>query len=121
MRKIILYMTNDKGGIKMSEKSVKITVYGTEQICTSCICALNPVQNYESLQAAIGRKYNHPNIFYEYIDIEAEHEDEKHQSFIQRIFEEDLFYPIVFVNDDLVAEGIPTLKPIYDKIEKAIS
>jgi len=29
-----------------------------------------------------------------------------------------MFYPIVFVNDELVAEGIPRLKPIYQALEK---
>lgn len=102
----------------MANKNIKITVYGADQICPSCVGAPGSKETYEWLQAAITRKYNNPDIEYEYIDINRTHEDEKHQNFIERIFEEDLFYPIVFVNEDLVAEGIPTLKPIYEKIEQ---
>jgi len=101
----------------ITEKNVKITVYGAEQICPSCVGAPGSVETYEWLQAAITRKYNNPEIEYEYIDINTEQENKKHQDFVKKIFEEDLFYPIVFVNEDLVAEGIPSLKPIYEKIE----
>ena len=43
---------------------------------------------------------------------------EKHKKFVQRILEEDLFYPIVMVNDEIVAEGIPRLKTIYAALDK---
>lgn len=111
----------DREVFKVAENKVKITVYGAEQICPSCVGAPGSKETYEWLQAAISRKYNHSNIVYEYIDINTKHENETHQSFIERIFEEDLFYPIIFVNEDLVAEGIPTLKPIYKKIEAAMA
>lgn len=105
----------------MSKKQVKITVYGAEQICPSCVGAPDSLETYEWLQAAITRKYNNPNIVYEYVDIDGNHEEGVHQNFIQRIFDEDLFYPIIFVNEELVAEGIPRIKPIYEKIEEAIN
>lgn len=99
-------------------KPIKITVYGAEQICASCVGAPGSKDTYEWLQAAIGRKYVSDPIQYEYIDINEPQEDEKHQQFIERIFEEDLFYPIVFVNDEMVAEGIPRLKTIYEALDK---
>lgn len=103
----------------MSENNITITVYGAEQVCPSCVGAPGSKETYEWLQAAINRKYDNPSrIKYEYIDIETTQEDEKHKQFVEKIFEEDLFYPIVFVNDDLVAEGIPRLKPIYNKIKE---
>lgn len=99
--------------------SVTITVYGADQICPSCVGAPGSKETYEWLQAAINRKYDNPPIEYKYIDIEEEQEEEKHKQFIVKIHEEDLFYPIVFVNDDLVGEGIPRLKPIYNKLEES--
>ncbi|WP_174614136.1 YuzD family protein [Virgibacillus ihumii] len=99
-------------------KNLQITVYGAEQICASCVGAPGSKDTYEWLQAAIGRKYVADDITYEYIDIDNPPEIEKHQDFAERIFEEDLFYPIVFVNDELVAEGIPRLKPIYKELDK---
>lgn len=94
-------------------KNILITIYGAEQICASCVGAPGSRDTYEWLQAAIGRKYVDDSIAYEYIDMNQPPDVEKHQQFVERIYEEDLFYPIVFVNDEMVAEGIPRLKTIY--------
>ncbi len=99
-------------------RNIKITVYGAEQICASCVGAPGSKDTYEWLQAAIGRKYETDGITYEYVDINEPQTDEKHRAFVERIFEEDLFWPIVFVNDELVAEGIPRLKTIYESLEE---
>jgi len=102
----------------MGKEKVTITVYGAEQICASCVGAPGSKDTYEWLQAAIGRKYATDNMEYEYIDIDHPPEVEKHQQFVQRIFDEDMFYPIVFVNKELVAEGIPRLKTIFQQLDK---
>ncbi|MGP4108974.1 YuzD family protein [Virgibacillus sp. L01] len=99
-------------------KNILISVYGAEQICASCVGAPGSKDTYEWLQAAIGRKYIDDIIEYEYIDMNQPPDVEKHQQFVERIFEEDLFYPIVLVNDELVAEGIPRLKTIYRELDK---
>ncbi|GAA0588512.1 YuzD family protein [Virgibacillus siamensis] len=99
-------------------KNLQITVYGAEQICASCVGAPGSKDTYEWLQAAIGRKYVADDIMYEYIDIDNPPEINKHQDFVKRIFDEDLFYPIVLVNEELVAEGIPRLKTIYKELDK---
>ncbi len=102
----------------MNTESVKITVYGAKQVCASCVGAPGSKDTYEWLQAAIGRKYLEDQISYEYIDIETPPDVEKHQQFVEKIIEEDLFYPIVMVNDELVAEGIPRLKTIYNALDQ---
>jgi len=102
----------------MTLKNVTITIYGAEQICASCVGAPGSKDTYEWLQAAIGRKYIADPITYEYIDINHPPDIEKHKQFVERIIEEDLFYPIVFVNDEMVAEGIPRLKTIYQSLDK---
>jgi len=102
----------------MITNEVKITVYGANEICASCVGAPGSVDTYEWLQAAIGRKYVHESITYEYIDMEQIQSVEKHQAFIDRILAEDLFYPVVLVNDEVVAEGIPRLKTIYQALDK---
>ncbi|WP_010647332.1 YuzD family protein [Oceanobacillus massiliensis] len=102
----------------MDNEKVMITVYGAEQICASCVGAPGSKDTYEWLQAAIGRKYIDDAITYEYIDINQPPDEEKHKQFVEQIVEEDLFYPIVFVNDEMVAEGIPQLKTIYKSLDK---
>src|SRR5690625_382382 len=102
----------------METKKALITVYGAEQICASCVGAPGSKDTYELHQAAIGSKYVDDSIDYEYIYINEAPAIKKHQDFVERIFEEDLFYPIVFVNEELVAEGIPRLKSIYQELDK---
>lgn len=102
----------------MGVKKVLITVYGAEQICASCVGAPGSRDTYEWLQAAVGRKFNDETIAYEYVDINQPQSLEEHQQFIEQIITEDLFYPIVLVNDEMVAEGIPRLKTIYQALSK---
>ena len=102
----------------MGDNKVKITVYGAEQLCASCVGAPGSKDTYEWLQAAIGRKYATDQVEYEYVDIDHPPEEEKHEKFVGRIHEADLFWPIVVINDEIVAEGIPRLKPIYESLEK---
>ncbi|GAA0430889.1 MAG: YuzD family protein [Bacillota bacterium] len=99
-------------------KQIKITVYGAEQICASCVGAPGSRDTYEWLQAAIGRKYIDDHLKYEYIDIDQPPNVEKHQAFIEKIVRDDLFYPIVMINDEMVAEGIPRLKTVYHALDK---
>lgn len=99
-------------------KKIRITVYGAEQICASCVGAPGSKDTYEWLQAAIDRKYYSDPVEYEYIDIHQPPQVEKHQLFAERVLEEDMFYPIVFINNEMVAEGIPRLKQIYMELDK---
>lgn len=101
----------------MSE-SIQITIYGSQQICASCIGAPDSKDTYEWLQAAIGRKYKTEGITYQYIDMNEPPKDEKHKKFVKEIFEKDLFWPVVFINKELVAEGIPRLKTIYRALDE---
>lgn len=102
----------------MGMKKVTITIYGAEQICASCVGAPGSKDTFEWLQAAIGRKYIDEPIAYEYVDINQPPDIKEKQAFVERIFKEDLFYPIVFVNDEMVAEGVPRLKSIYQALDK---
>lgn len=98
--------------------NILITVYGAEQICASCVGAPGSRDTYEWLQAAIGRKYIDDNISYNYIDIEQPPDDAKHKQLAERILDEEFFYPLVLVNEEIVAEGIPKLKTIYNELDK---
>ncbi|ASN04879.1 YuzD family protein [Virgibacillus necropolis] len=102
----------------MGNEKVVITVYGAEQICASCVGAPGSKDTYEWLQAAVGRKYIDGDVDYTYININESQTKEKHAEFVERIFAEDLFYPIIFVNEEMVAEGIPRLKTIYQALDK---
>lgn len=97
--------------------ALKITVYGRDQICASCVGAPSSTETYEWLQAAIGRKYDSTKFEYEYVDMDKMQSEEKHQKMIEQMEEEDFLYPLVLLNDEIVAEGIPHLKQIYKAID----
>lgn len=101
----------------MEEKNVTITIYGADQICASCVGAPGSKDTYEWLQAAIQRKYETEKIQYEYIDIEEKQDKDHHQEFVDRVFEEDLFYPVVVLNGAIAAEGIIRLKDVYNALD----
>ena len=101
----------------MSQK-VEIVVYGAEQLCPSCVNLPSSMETYEWLQAAIGRKYGNDYIEYKYIDIFAPPETEKYQHFAERVRNDEFFYPVVLLNDEVVGEGNPRLKTIYKRLEE---
>jgi disulfide oxidoreductase YuzD len=105
-------------GIFVREQTVKVTVYGAEQICPSCVGAPGSKDTYEWLQAAIGRKYGNEAIEYEYVDIFKPSREGKHRQFSKKVIDEDLFYPVVLVNDTIVGEGNPRLKTVCEALEQ---
>lgn len=102
----------------MKAKHVTVEVYGAEVVCASCVNAPTSKDTYEWLDAAIQRKYpNHP---YEivYIDIESVIEDERQRSVAEQVKEDEYFYPLVIVNEEVIGEGYIQLKPIFNELEK---
>lgn len=99
-----------------------IVVYGADIICASCVNAPSSKDTYEWLQAILGRKYNHIDFEFTYIDFmkQTENLTDHDQQFIERIKEDELFYPLVTINDELVADGYIQLKPITKFIDEHV-
>lgn len=100
------------------EKEIEICVYGAEQICASCVNLPSSKDTCEWLEAAISRKFPGQPFTVSYIDIYNPPHDPIKQSFAQRVIEEDMFYPVVLIEDNIVGEGNPKLKVIYEELEK---
>src|SRR5699024_2449143 len=98
---------------------ITITIYGRDQSCGSCVAGPRSTGSCEWTEAAPGRKYASSAFQFEYIDMDQEQTEEKHQQMIAQMEEEDYLYPLVLLNGDIVAEGIPQLKPIYRAVEEA--
>jgi disulfide oxidoreductase YuzD len=98
--------------------SVEIIVYGAEQICASCINLPSSRETCEWLEAAISRKFPEQPFQISYVDIFQPPDDPSKQKFAQKIIEEDMFYPVVVINEQIVAEGNPRLKMIFVELEK---
>ncbi|SFD50526.1 Disulfide oxidoreductase YuzD [Bacillus sp. OV194] len=94
-----------------------IKVFGGEQKCASCVNLPTSKETAEWLEAAISRKFPEQLFSIEYVDIFSPTEGEN-QKFALQILEEDLFYPVVVINNKIVAEGNPRLKDIYEIMEQ---
>lgn len=94
-----------------------ITVYGRDQICASCVGAPGSKETYEWLKALLKRRYNEADFSYEYVDMDEEPTSETHRQMIDKMEEEDMFYPLVLLNGKIIAEGIPNPKEIFKAIE----
>lgn len=100
------------------KKEVEIFVYGAEQICASCVNLPSSKETYEWLEAAISRKYPGQPFKIRYIDIFNPPEEEAAKAFAERVIKEDLFYPVVTMDDEIIGEGNPRLKDVYKELEK---
>ncbi|ATP41567.1 disulfide oxidoreductase [Solibacillus sp. R5-41] len=101
----------------MSNVKPVIEIYGTEIICASCVNAPSSKDTYEWLQAAIARKYPDQSFSIRYIDIEGAIDNDRDAEYANRIQEDEFFYPLVLINDEVVGEGYIQLKPVFSKLE----
>lgn len=100
----------------MSQQKTIIEVFGANIICASCVNAPSSIDTYEWLQAALGRKFPEAEIDYRYVDIEGQLENERDEDIATRIQDDEFFYPLVLVNDEIIGEGYIELKPIVNKL-----
>jgi disulfide oxidoreductase YuzD len=95
--------------------AVELHVYGTEEICASCVGLPSSRETASWLEAALARKYGEQVVVH-YIDFQQA-ETAAGQAWAERIVAEDLWYPIVVLDGELIAEGNPRLKGIYRVLE----
>ncbi|MGM0753643.1 MAG: YuzD family protein [Bacillota bacterium] len=102
----------------MERKPVELYVYGAEILCPSCVNLPSSKETYEWLEAAVSRKYPDQPFVIKYVDIHNPPEDEFVKQFALKVIEEDMFYPIVLLEGNIIGEGNPRLKTIYSELEK---
>lgn len=102
----------------MAQKKLNIQVYGAEQICASCVNLPSAKDTCEWLEAALKRKFPNQPFTISYIDIYNPPSSEKEREFSLKMIEEDLFYPLILIEGEIVAEGNVRLKSIVDKMEQ---
>lgn len=102
----------------MEKKNAVIEIYGAEVICASCVGAPSSKDTYEWLKAAIGRKYPEQPFTIEYIDIDHEPKNERHAEIAEQIQNDEYFYPLLLINEEMIGEGHIQLKPVFASLEK---
>ena len=102
----------------MNAKQVRVEVYGADVVCASCVNAPTSKDTFEWLDAAIQRKYPDHPFEIVYVDIESELPDDRQQSIAEMVKNDEYFYPLVLVNEEVVGEGYIQLKPVFSELEK---
>ncbi len=101
---------------KTEDGKLEILVYGTSVICASCINAPSSEETASWLQSLLSRKYG-DQIHVRYINMQKPANDEE-KAFVHRMIVEDLWYPLVLIQDEIVTEGNPNLKKIFKKLDQ---
>ncbi|MCK1994295.1 YuzD family protein [Peribacillus muralis] len=99
-------------------KEIEIEVYGAEQICASCVNLPSSKDTCEWLEAALKRKFPEQSFKISYIDMYNPPEKLKQKTFAAKMIEEDLFYPLVLIEDEIIAEGNVRLKKVVETLER---
>lgn len=102
----------------MKNNEIEIVLYGAETMCPSCVSSPSSKETFEWLEAAIARKFPNQPFKMTYVDIYQPHEEPDKQTFAKRVIEEDMFYPVVVIEEKVVGEGNPRLKLIFAELEK---
>lgn len=96
---------------------IEVIVYGAEELCASCLHAPSSIETASWLEAALKRVYDERAIQIRYVDIYRP-ENTEDQLFSERVIEEDLWYPVVAIQGEVITEGNPDLKIIYQKLDE---
>lgn len=97
--------------------AVEVKVYGTQQLCASCVNLPSAKETAAWLEAAIARKYGEQAAVVTYCDF-LHPQTEEDKNWAERIVHDDLWYPLVIISGEIVGEGNPKLKDIFAKLEQ---
>ncbi|GGA44308.1 disulfide oxidoreductase [Kroppenstedtia guangzhouensis] len=95
---------------------VEVLVYGARELCPSCVNLPSSEETASWLSAALGRKYG-DQVLVRYVDIHHPTGEEE-TAFSRRVVKEDLWYPVVVIDGEIVGEGNPRLKEIQHKLKE---
>ncbi|WP_062199501.1 DUF1462 family protein [Massilibacterium senegalense] len=104
----------------MNQKAIHIIVYGAQIACSTCAHAPSSKDTFEWLEAALKRKYQETVPFVlEYVNVN--HPIHPKDAFAQQIIEEQMIVPVIVINDEIISEGNPRLKLIFDYLDQVWS
>ncbi|KAA1042542.1 DUF1462 family protein [Macrococcus equipercicus] len=99
--------------------SIKVNVYGADAVCASCVNAPTSKDIYDWIQPNLKRKFEQLSFTFNYIDIaDGEGLSDYDQSLLEQIENDELFYPLVTMNDDIVADGYIQLPQLTKYIDR---
>lgn len=95
-----------------------VNVYGRDIICESCTDALSSRETYDWLSRVLPEKYINDNFYVSYIDIDKDlNLSDFDEHIIEQIDDDELFYPLVVINDEIIQHGNVQIEPITKWID----
>lgn len=102
---------------------MNVVVYGADVVCASCVNAPSSKETYEWLQSILQRSFPDLDFNYVYKDIQAKDDiiTDYDDYIVQQIDEDELFYPTLVINDEVVADGYIQYQQIKHFIQQEVA
>lgn len=98
---------------------INVIIYGADVVCASCVNAPTSKDIYDWIQPNLNRKFPDLQFNYSYIDIhKSENLTDHDENIIEQINNDELFYPLITMDDEIVADGYIQLPQVTKFVEE---
>ncbi|WP_340392143.1 YuzD family protein [Macrococcoides caseolyticum] len=98
---------------------INVIIYGADVVCASCVNAPTSKDIYDWIQPNLKRKFPELTFNFSYIDINNSSNLTDHdENIIEQINNDELFYPLITMDDEIVADGYIQLPQVTKFVEK---
>lgn len=98
---------------------INVIIYGADVVCASCVNAPTSKDIFDWIQPNLNRKFPELEFTYSYIDIhQTENLTDHDENIIEQINNDELFYPLITMNDEIVADGYIQLPQVTKFVEE---
>ncbi|WP_414054097.1 YuzD family protein [Macrococcus equi] len=98
---------------------INVIIYGADVVCASCVNAPTSKDIFDWIQPNLNRKFPELEFNYSYIDIhQTENLTDHDENIIEQINNDELFYPLITMNDEIVADGYIQLPQVTNFVEE---
>ncbi|MDJ1109037.1 YuzD family protein [Macrococcus caseolyticus] len=98
---------------------INVIIYGADVVCASCVNAPTSKDIYDWIQPNLKRKFPELTFNFSYIDINNSSNLTDHdENIIEQINNDELFYPLIAMDDEIVADGYIQLPQVTKFVER---
>ncbi|TDM27068.1 DUF1462 family protein [Macrococcoides caseolyticum] len=98
---------------------INVIIYGADVVCASCVNAPTSKDIYDWIQPNLKRKFPGLTFNFSYIDINNSSNLTDHdENIIEQINNDELFYPLITMDDEIVADGYIQLPQVTKFVEQ---
>ncbi|HCD19369.1 YuzD family protein [Macrococcoides caseolyticum] len=98
---------------------INVIIYGADVVCASCVNAPTSKDIYDWIQPNLKRKFPELTFNFSYIDINNSSNLTDHdENIIEQINNDELFYPLIAMDDEIVADGYIQLPQVTKFVEQ---